>query len=93
MSVDFADHRVIEPVYEVPEAAEILRVSPAFLRKQLRENRIAGYKPAGRWLMLESQIVAAQQKFSTEPVPVVGARPSGLSRKSRFVRRTAGVSA
>jgi hypothetical protein len=76
-----------DPVYSVEKSAEILCVSPSFLREQLRKRRFAGYKAAGRWMMRESQIRAAMDAMSTEANAPEPASPAGLPPRSKIRRR------
>ncbi|QZH66922.1 helix-turn-helix domain-containing protein [Mycolicibacterium farcinogenes] len=73
--------------YTVDEAAEILHVSPSFLREQLRKRRFAGYKPAGRWMMRESQVKSAMDAMSTVAIAFEPSAPSALPPRSRVLRR------
>lgn len=75
-----------DPIYTIADAAELLGVSESFLRSQLRRRRFAGYKPAGKWLMRESQIRAAMDLMSTDAEPETASR-AGLAPRSRLRRR------
>lgn len=76
-----------DPAYTIDAAAGILCVSPAFLRDQLRKRKFAGYKPAGRWMMRESQIRAAMDAMSTEARAPEPASPAALPPRSRIRQR------
>ncbi|AII28193.1 HTH DNA binding protein [Mycobacterium phage Sparky] len=76
-----------DPIYSVEDAAEILCVSPSFLRDKLRKRQFAGYKAAGRWMLRESQIRAAMDAMSTEARQPEPASPAALPARSRIRRR------
>lgn len=80
---------MIPPLYPLSEAAELLGVSEEWLRSKLRDRTFAALKRAGRWAMTEGQIEAAIEAMSTEARPLPAPSPSGLSRRSRFYRRSA----
>ncbi|MGV0607365.1 hypothetical protein [Mycolicibacterium sp. XJ1904] len=77
----------IPKIYTLPEAAELLGVSIAWLRTQLYSRRFAAMKRAGRWAMTEPQIIAAIDAMTTQVRPLEKPSPTGLSKRSRFRRR------
>lgn len=76
-----------DPLYKLADAAELLEVSPDWLRDQLRQRRFAGVKIASRWRMRESQINAAIEAMSTRAREPARTSPAGLTSRSRIRRR------
>lgn len=79
----------LEPHYSLTECAEYLGCSETWLRSKLRDHTFGGVKIANRWRMRESQLEAAVEVMSTEPREPQPVSPTGLSRRSRFRRRSA----
>lgn len=73
-------------IYPLTEAAEVIGVSPEYLRSKLRDHTFAGMKRAGRWAMTESQVEAAIESMCTD-ARAVDVSPAGLPPNSRFRRR------
>jgi len=50
--------RLDEPFLNLGEAAEIIRVTPEYLRQQLRLGRLAGYRIGREWRVSREQLDA-----------------------------------
>ncbi|WP_171048441.1 helix-turn-helix domain-containing protein [Nocardia cyriacigeorgica] len=69
-------------LYDLTEAAAILRVTESWLMRQLRDRRLAGRKVARRWMLTEDDLRAAIDGMAS---PAVAPRPdpAGLTPTSR----------
>ncbi|MEV5360993.1 hypothetical protein AB0K45_11805 [Micrococcus luteus] len=55
----------IPRIYTLAEAADVLRVTPGWLRTKLKDRRFEGLKRGGRWAMTEPQILQAIEQMTT----------------------------
>ena len=68
--------------YTVPEAAEILRVSPDWLRRRLCEKKLPGRKFGRTWVLTDADLQTALDMSYSKPT-ATPPDPSGLSARSR----------
>ena len=68
--------------YTVDQAAEILHVTPDWLRRRLCERRLPGRKLGRTWVLTDADIQQALD-IAYREATTVPADPSGLSTRSR----------